>query len=709
MLLHRRRVLGALTPRLTRTGLAVASVASVVLVGGVASASAATSPGCVGPHAPWGAAPQAPITYPTNPFGSNVTIFNPSESVSTINAALSAATSTRNAPREFFFLPGTYGSASATPETATTSNTIDAAVASGTIVAGLGASPCDVLINGALDITNDGLGIRPSQLENLTINPIESGDPADTMTWFTSQTATWRRVNLLGDLNVDITNPVAGPCTNPCTAANGDPFSADAYGGAANGFEIANSNITGDIVDTNGENTLGSAGENSNEDLYIQDSHVGGFQGFGVDQVFAGDTGAPPSDFGPAIGNHPPGDIDNVEHAPVVRESPFVYYQNGQFYVFDPSVQFDQRGYDWSLDNTGTSLPLSDFYIANATTDTAETLNSALSSGEDVLLTPGAYTLDAALTVPKRNQVVFGLGESTLTADNGTPTLVVNDRATGAVLAGFDANGSGNTYPADQIVIGNTPNATGSPYDPTTLSDVSTISDATTDELINQNYVLQNQAEIQSTGGGTDTATTWPEANNDYGAVVNGDHVTWEGIWLEHFKKTEATWNGQGGQVVFLENELPFTPPFTTDGVPPSDWMLNANFDGYPSLAVSPNVRSFSLTGFQSWSRFDAGCYCLVTSLITTPVRRHVTFHDLFSGLILGTSTSALPSGDTEGGVLNIVNTDGVSSYLPYDASWAGSSAFPHSDVYGHEVTARITDFPSDYPPPWRWFRRGSR
>jgi hypothetical protein len=496
---------------------------------------------------------------------------------------------------------------------------------------------------------------------------------------------------------------VAGPCTDPCTAANGDPFAADAYGGAANGFEIANSNITGDIVDTNGENTLGSAGENSNEDLYIQDSHIGGWQGFGVNQVFAGDTGGPPSDFGPATAVSPAGDIDNVETVPVVRESPFVYYRNGQFFIFDPWVQFDRRGYDWSLWGSGTSLPLSDFYIANANTDTAATLNATLAQGQDIILTPGDYTLDAALIVPKPNEVVFGLGESTLTADNGTPTLVVDDAATGAVLAGFDANGSGSTSPADQIVIGNMPGATGRRKDPTTLSDVSTISNATTDELINQNYVLQNQAEIQATGGGTYTATQWTEPSNDYGTVVNGNHVTWEGIWLEHFKMTEATWNGQGGQVVFLENELPFTPPFTTDGVPPSDWMLNANFDGYPSLAVSPSVTSFRLSGFQSWSRFDNGCYCVVSSLITAPVRRDVTFHDLFSGLILGTATSATPSGDTVGGVLNLIDTDGVSAYVPYAASWAGSSAFPHSDVYGHEVTARITESPNIRRP---WSRR---
>jgi len=710
MVRQRRRALSAVAPRPRWAGALV--LGAIILAGAFASASPAASPsrarlgrGSAAAGAACAASRPQPVTGPVpNPFGAGVTIFSPSESPSTINAALSSTAST-DAPHEFFFLPGTYGSASATPGTATTANTIQAVVAPGSIVAGLGPSPCDVVINGALDIPEDsfpgappntGLAIRPSQLENLTINPIESGDPAHTMTWFTSQTATWRRVNLLGNLDVDLTHPVTGPCTHPCTAANGDPYLADAYGGAANGFEIANSNITGEIIDANGENTPGKAGANSNEDLFIEGSHVGGWRGFGVDQVFAGDTGAPASDFGPATRSRPPGDIDNIHRLAVVRESPFVVYEHRRFFVFDPKVQFGRVGYDWTVSpRTGALLPLRRFYIARPGTAIAGRLDAALAHGRDVLLTPGGYVLGAPLTVSRPDEVVFGLGESTLTADRGTPTVVVTNRAVGAVLAGFDANGSGDRFAAAQIVIGTTPGATGSPADPTTLSDVSTISDATTDEVINQNDVLQNQAEIQAIGFGTYTASAWAQRAGDYGVVVNGDRVTLEGIWLEHFKKTEATWNGQGGRVVFMENELPFTPPFTADGVPPSSWSLRPGFHGYPSLVVSPHVRTFALSGFQSWSRFSNGCYCLVTSLIVTPVRPHVTFRDLFSGLILGTATSATPSGDTEGGVLNVINRDGVSAYVPYAASWAGSSAFPHSDVYGHEVTARITAFPA--------------
>ncbi len=134
MLLQRRRVLSALAPRLISTGLAVASVAAMFLVAGVASASAAPGSACPSTNTSSG----APTTSPTNPFGSNVTIFNSSESLSTINAALNAPSS---APREFFFLPGTYGSALATTATATVSNTIQASVDRNAIVAGLGSSP----------------------------------------------------------------------------------------------------------------------------------------------------------------------------------------------------------------------------------------------------------------------------------------------------------------------------------------------------------------------------------------------------------------------------------------------------------------------------------------------------------------------------------------------------------------------------------------
>ncbi|WP_157417505.1 hypothetical protein [Nocardioides sp. Iso805N] len=718
MSLERRRAPGALPTRLLCT-LAAASSAAFLVVGGPASGPAsATAPSAhTSSVTSTTACPTSPTdvnTVPPNAFGPNVTIFTPNMSVTTINTALKAATTPARAPRQFFFMPGTYGDPTATPATATTDNTIQAEVASGTVVAGLGASPCDVVINGALDIPRDGLAIRPTQMENLTVNPIEAGSPAHTLTWFTSQNATLRRVNILGNLDADLATAITGPCTTPCTT----PQTLNNYGGDANGFVVANSNITGKLVDTNGLNTQGKAGEEGNSDLYIQDSRIGGFTGFGSGIVFAGVIGAPADDFGPGTSTTAPGDVTNLATVPVVRESPFVYADAGTFKVFNPSARFNVQGYDWSTTSNGTSLPLSDVYLASAATDTAATINAALAGGQNVVLNPGAYAIESPIRVTKPDQMIFGLGEATLTTTNPTASIVVNDAATGTVLAGFNANGAAfdanaaGPFPANQIVIGNTPGATGSKTDPTTLSDISSVSGANTDELVNQNYVILNQAEIQTNNNSGDgyTTTNWVAQNNgEHGAIVNGDHVTFQGIWLEHFKKEEVIWHGNDGQVMFLQNEWPLTVPYDIPdelGQQPHVWKQSATFNGYPVLTIDNDVTTFALKGFQSWGRLGNGCYCTITSLITTPVKPGITFHGLYAGQILGssatytptgssTAVSTTPSGATVGGTLNMINHDGVSAYVPYDASWAGSSAWPHADLYGQGATARVRDFPA--------------
>src|SRR3954466_4548510 len=65
---------------LMRRVFAFAAVVAVVLVGGVSPASAATCP----------TTPTPVASVPPSPFGANVTIFDPSMSVTAINAALNA-------------------------------------------------------------------------------------------------------------------------------------------------------------------------------------------------------------------------------------------------------------------------------------------------------------------------------------------------------------------------------------------------------------------------------------------------------------------------------------------------------------------------------------------------------------------------------------------------------------------------------------------
>jgi hypothetical protein len=88
-------------------------------------------------------------------LGPNVIIFNPSMSQATIQSQLGTI-STQQVPNQFgtqryaiFFEPGTYGSAA---------DPLDFQVGFYTQVAGLGAEPGDVVINGAINVFNQCAG-----------------------------------------------------------------------------------------------------------------------------------------------------------------------------------------------------------------------------------------------------------------------------------------------------------------------------------------------------------------------------------------------------------------------------------------------------------------------------------------------------------------------------------------------------------------------
>ena len=432
-------------------------------------------------------------------------------------------------------------------------------------------------------------------------------------------------------------------------------FQINVVPGVANGFAITNSVITGDGDQWRRLNRPDTEGNGGNSDVYFQQDAIGGYSGFGSDMVFSGTLGAPSDNFGPgSISPYAaPGDITNVRFTPVIREAPFVYYDGRRFRVFRPSAQFNVRGPNWSTAaRQGDSLPLSSFYIATvAAGDNAETMNAALASGKNLLLDPGTYVLDAPLTIAKPDKVVMGLGDPILRADN-TATLVVKNSAPSTVLSKFNADGRAfdpadmGPFALNQVVIGDTPHGAGSWNDPTALTDVSSVSGSTNGFLLNQNYTILNQGQIQTNNNSGDgyTTTNWTASSGNTGAIVNGDHNTWQGIWLEHFKKTEITWNGEYGNVEFLENERPLTVPYDNPGeigVQPHVWKMSADFDGYPALAITPTVHHFRLDGFQSWSRLGNGCYCNVTSVITTPLKPGVTFHALFTGEILGSTPPA--------------------------------------------------------------------
>src|SRR5581483_5310754 len=108
-------------------------------------------------------------------FGPNVIVFTPSMAQSSIQATLDSI-STQQVPSQFgtgryaiFFAPGTYGTAA---------DPLDFQVGYYTQVAGLGADPSDVVVNGTINVYNqcfgggvcNGLDNFWRSLSNLTLN-----------------------------------------------------------------------------------------------------------------------------------------------------------------------------------------------------------------------------------------------------------------------------------------------------------------------------------------------------------------------------------------------------------------------------------------------------------------------------------------------------------------------------------------------------------
>src|SRR6476659_8160396 len=248
------------------------------------------------------AAGKPPSGSSTPDFGPNVLIFDPSMTTSQIQAQVDAIAA-QQVDNEMgtnryalLFKPGTYGSAA---------QPLTFQVGYYTEVAGLGASPSDVTINGHVDVYNRCLAPDNCialvnfwrSLSNLTINVMGlSGCRSSGDFWAVSQAAPMRRVNITGG-NLTL--------MDYCTA--GPQY-------ASGGF-IADSQ-TGFII--NG----------SQQQFLVRDSSIGGWSNGVWNQVFSGVQGAPAQSF-----PNPP--YTTLPTSPVTEEKPYLYVDsNGDYHMF---------------------------------------------------------------------------------------------------------------------------------------------------------------------------------------------------------------------------------------------------------------------------------------------------------------------------------------------------------------------------------------
>ena len=619
---------------------------------------------------------------PTNPdFGPNVTIFDPSTPVDEINATLASFaneaefSTNRHAA---FFKPGTYGSAAGENDPATATGIVNAEVGYYTSISGLGASPEDVRINGALHV---------EPVRACEPNPWDCQSPG-------SLTRFWRSLS-----NMSI-NPIQRPLgvdAETSLPERGDRSAPDAVGGLAGrtspphehrgiphavrpGRRVRERRLHGQLRGVgNRRQRIPAAVVHPRQ----QRRHLGGRRLERHLRRRRGCSRADPRRRGRCSDSA----VHDRRRDPGHPESPFLYLDGDEYKVFVPKAKTNSSGVDWSTDAaSGDALSIADFYIAK-TGDTAAQINAALAAGKNLLVTPGVYALSEAITVTRADTVVLGLGLATLVPTNGNAAIDIAD-VTGVKVAGLTVD-AGEVNSPVLVKVGPTDASASDPADPTTLSDVfvrvggAHVGRATTSIEVNSDDVLLDHIWAWRADHGDGVA--WDSNTGDHGVVVNGDDVTALGLFVEHYQKAQTVWNGNGGTTLFYQSELPYDPPSQ------AAWSDGDRL-GYASYQVAPGVTSHSASGLGIYSFFNQNVDIRVESGIQAPKSAGVRFTNMVSVFLNGS-----------GGINHIINDAG----LPAVGSFAspGLLSYPPADTQA--PTVAITAAPAVPDGSNGWYRSG--
>ena len=334
----------------------------------------------------------------------------------------------------------------------------------------------------------------------------------------------------------------------------------------------------------------------------MRNSNLDGWSNGVWNQVFSGDIGAPPTTFPPTATSGP---YTTLATSPVTQEEPFLQTDAaGNYSVFVPALQHNSSGTSWQAGPAaGTSVPISKFFIATPSTPVLA-IDAALALGRNLLLTPGVYDLKAPILVSRPNTIVLGLGFPTLVPQNGTAAMQVLG-VPGVKLSGMIFDAGPKNSPVLLQVGGPLAAATGSASDPSLVQDVffriggATAGSATDSLVVNSSHVILD--DIWAWRADHGAGVGWTSNTADNGLTVNGNDVTAYGLAVEHYQKNEVVWNGQGGEDIFFQNEMPYDPPSQ------AAWMSSPTTDGYPAFVISPRVTSFSGYGLGSYCFFNQG------------------------------------------------------------------------------------------------------
>jgi hypothetical protein len=389
--------------------------------------------------------------------------------------------------------------------------------------------------------------------------------------------------------------------------------------------------------------------ENGSQQQYIvRNSDIGSWSNGVWNQVFSGDPGAPAQSFGStseeAGGPEP---YTTLGSSPTTEEEPYLYTDSsGNYNVFVPSLKTNSSGPSWAGGSTpGTSLPLSTFYVVNSSSTVAQ-INAALAAGDNLLFTPGVYSYAQTINVTNPDTKIIGLGFATLIPTAGQTTMNVAD-VNGVNISGllFDA---GPVNSPTLLTVGTQGSTVSHASDPVSIDDVffrvgGAETGSVTDAFIdNSNNSLLDDIWSWRADHGSG-AGSWSSDTAATGLTVNGNDVTAYGLAVEHYQQYETVWNGQGGTVVFFQNENPYDVPSQ------SAWMASSTQDGYPAFYIPNSVTTFKGYGMGSYSNFDLGVAIENAEAFEAPNTAGVQFNDLLTVWL-----------NNSGGIESVINGTGA-------------------------------------------------
>jgi len=445
-------------------------------------------------------------------------------------------------------------------------------------ILGLGKSPEDVVIVGAVrSNTTHGNSVLTNfwrSVENLTVIPATDS----TVVWGVSQAAPMRRVHIKGNLQL---------------------FDK----GYASGGFLADSKIDGTVT------------SGPQQQWFSRNSQWRKWSGGNWNMMFVGVPDAPAESW-------PEKPFTTIKETPLIREKPFLTYNEKGFNVKVPSLKTNSIGPGWiNQIKDEKALKLDAFYIVKPGIDNSESINSALKKGKNLMFTPGIYSLDKALKVTRKGTLIMGLGLPSLMPLSGNTVLEIAD-VDGVTVCGILID-AGKISSKTLLQVGEPGSRRSHEVNPVFLYDIffrvggPAIGTAASCMTIYSNNVFADHIWLWRADHGNGVG--WDKNRCANGLIVNGDDVTVYGLFNEHFQEYQTLWNGNNGRVYFYQSEMPYDPP-TVDS-----WKHDGVY-GYASYKVSENVKSHEAWGIGIYNVFY-NAPVIVDNAIETPVALENKIH----------------------------------------------------------------------------------